>query len=304
MIIDYNNTLIYRLVCKDLTITDCYIGHTTNMIKRRQKHKADCKKINSYVYRFIRENGEWTNWEMIKIEDYPCKDRNDASKRERYWKEYYNATLNTNTPSRTIEEYRFDKYTEKLNREADERKRQDKLIREKYPRYLFYKCKNCCQYKEYILFNPILDDNGNYKFICDIKDANSNKVYAINDKKCIDCYNRTNEYIKPFKQHYKTILHDCKIDCACGLNYFTGFNTNATEIGQRYITAHMNSKKHKDWVALQAIKDKDKDILKCLQHLQKKQLIEICKVNNIYGMTNSKKANIITEILKYKDIKL
>ena len=42
------------------------------------------------------------------------------------------------------------------------------------------------------------------------------------------------------------------------------------KIGKVPINAHMNSKKHKDWVALQAIQDKDKDILKYLEHLQKK----------------------------------
>ena len=39
---DYNNTIIYRIVCKDANITDCYVGHTTNMVKRRQQHKHTC----------------------------------------------------------------------------------------------------------------------------------------------------------------------------------------------------------------------------------------------------------------------
>ena len=27
--IDYSNTIIYRIVCKDTNITECYVGHTT-----------------------------------------------------------------------------------------------------------------------------------------------------------------------------------------------------------------------------------------------------------------------------------
>ena len=31
-IIDYSNTIIYKIYCKNETITDIYVGHTTNFL--------------------------------------------------------------------------------------------------------------------------------------------------------------------------------------------------------------------------------------------------------------------------------
>jgi hypothetical protein len=36
--INFSKTIIYKIVCNDLTITDVYVGHTTNFIKRKAKH--------------------------------------------------------------------------------------------------------------------------------------------------------------------------------------------------------------------------------------------------------------------------
>ena len=44
--IDYSKTIIYKIVCNDLNITDVYVGHTTNFIKRKARHKYDCNNIN------------------------------------------------------------------------------------------------------------------------------------------------------------------------------------------------------------------------------------------------------------------
>ena len=41
------------------------------------------------------------NWSMLEIEKYPCKDRNEAQVRERYWIETLNANLNKQVPTRT-----------------------------------------------------------------------------------------------------------------------------------------------------------------------------------------------------------
>ncbi len=108
--IDYSNTIIYRICCKDTSITDCYIGHTTNFINRKNGHKTACinennKKHNYNVYQFIREKGGWDNWDMIEIEKFNATDSNDACKKERYYIELLNANLNMVIPTRTREEY-------------------------------------------------------------------------------------------------------------------------------------------------------------------------------------------------------
>jgi hypothetical protein len=100
-----------KLVCKDINITECYVGHTTDFKSRKKSHKFNCvnsvsKGHNFYVYQFIREHGNWQNWDMIEIEKFPCNDSLDACKRERYWVEYYKATLNSNIPSRTVQEWK------------------------------------------------------------------------------------------------------------------------------------------------------------------------------------------------------
>ncbi len=108
--IDWSNCAMYRIVCKNPEIKECYVGQSTNLIKRRNKHKScctnsNCKEYSYPVYSFIRENGGFDNWEVILIEYYTCNNREEASARERYWKEFYNATLNVYVPGRGQKEY-------------------------------------------------------------------------------------------------------------------------------------------------------------------------------------------------------
>ena len=56
------------------------------------------------VYQTIRNNGGCINWSMIKVEDYPCSDKLEATKQERYWYEFLNADLNSVIPYRSNEE--------------------------------------------------------------------------------------------------------------------------------------------------------------------------------------------------------
>ena len=107
---NYDKTHFYKLVCRDLDIKDCYVGHTTDFIKRKSDHKARCNNshnrgYNLPVYKFMRENGGWENIEMILIETLQCENAMDARKKERTFKEELNATLNGNVPSRTFAEY-------------------------------------------------------------------------------------------------------------------------------------------------------------------------------------------------------
>lgn len=100
---DYSNTIIYKLCCNDPTITDIYVGHTTNFVQRKHCHKTSCcnekdKKHKQYVYEFIRNNGGWDNWNMIQIEIVNCKNKRDAEAVEHYWIEKLHAVLNSNKP--------------------------------------------------------------------------------------------------------------------------------------------------------------------------------------------------------------
>ena len=100
---NYNNTIIYKIVCNNLHITDCYVGHTTNFTKRKSQHKYVCNTIthkyyNLKIYMAIRANGGWTNWSMIEIEKFTCLDSNEARAREHHWYEVFHAKLNSIRP--------------------------------------------------------------------------------------------------------------------------------------------------------------------------------------------------------------
>jgi hypothetical protein len=101
--IDYSNTLFYKISCKDTSVTDLYIGHTTNFVQRKSGHKRGCNNpkyanYNLKLYRIIREHGGWTNWRMDIIAHHECKDLSDARKREQEYFILYNATLNSIEP--------------------------------------------------------------------------------------------------------------------------------------------------------------------------------------------------------------
>ena len=110
LLANYKNTVIYKIICKDKTITDIYIGHTTNFKQRNKLHKSTCnvvslKGYNYKIYKIIRENGGWDNWNMTIIEEYPCESVNEARERERYWIEKESSQLNVTLPNRNKKEY-------------------------------------------------------------------------------------------------------------------------------------------------------------------------------------------------------
>jgi hypothetical protein len=111
--IDYAKNFNYKIVCKDLSITDSYAGASTNWPKRKNSHKSNChneksKEYNKKIYTFIRDHGGWENWEMILIEYFPCKTQLESAQRERFWTETLKATLNCNVQGRTNKEYKAD----------------------------------------------------------------------------------------------------------------------------------------------------------------------------------------------------
>jgi len=111
--INYSNSFIYKLVCRDTTITNCYVGSTTCMVKRKQQHKGSCnnenrKDYNLYVYQFIRNNGGWINWDMVVVEKCSFETKYQLHSKEREVMELLKATLNRCVPTRTIEEYKAD----------------------------------------------------------------------------------------------------------------------------------------------------------------------------------------------------
>lgn len=108
--VNYNNSIIYKLCCKDINVKDIYVGSTTNFIRRKCEHKSKCNNINDKyynlnVYQFIRDNGNINNWDMVLIEEFECNNKLELHKRERYYIEQLGATLNSNIPNRSKNEW-------------------------------------------------------------------------------------------------------------------------------------------------------------------------------------------------------
>jgi hypothetical protein len=101
--IDYSNTIIYKITCKDENISDVYVGHTTNFVERKKRHKNDCTNINSHsyntkLYKVIRDNGGWDNWNMEVVETCICNNSYEARKKEYEYFILLNGTLNSIKP--------------------------------------------------------------------------------------------------------------------------------------------------------------------------------------------------------------
>ncbi len=101
--IDYSNTIIYKITCKNPNVNDLYVGHTTNFVQRKHSHKQSCinDKSPNYkckVYEVIRNNGGWDNWNMEIINFFNCQDHYQARQKEQEYFVSLNATLNSIEP--------------------------------------------------------------------------------------------------------------------------------------------------------------------------------------------------------------
>jgi len=178
MPIDYSKTVIYKIFCKDLNITDIYIGSTTDFNKRKNQHKNDCnnenyRKYNIKLYQFIRNNGGWDNFEMIIVEEYSCNSKLEAEIKERYFIEELKSNLNCIIPTRSKKEYYQDK---------------KKIIKEVH--------------KEYYLNNK--------EKIKEVQKEYYKKYYENNKDKILEKFNCEcgGYYTKPNKnRHLKTKIH-------------------------------------------------------------------------------------------------
>ena len=142
--VNYGEGLIYKICCKDASITDEYIGSTCNKHRRKQQHKLycdneNCVKYNYPVYQFIRNNGGFDNFDLIIIEEYPCENKNQLETRERYWIEERKPTLNKIIPTRNMREWRvankdkIDEYNREYRPNYYEENRE--IVKEKSRKY-------------------------------------------------------------------------------------------------------------------------------------------------------------------------
>lgn len=88
---DYSCAVVYKIVCKDTNISFVYVGSTCNYRMRLSHHKSDYFNVNSPryklpLYEFMRVNGDWTNFEVVIVEEFPCNNKRELEEREQHWK--------------------------------------------------------------------------------------------------------------------------------------------------------------------------------------------------------------------------
>ena len=211
----YQNGLIYKIVCNDTSVKECYIGSCCNFTRRKAAHKSCCNnekspKYNQKKYKFIREHGGWCNWSMIQIKSFPCDNKRKLEAEERKELEINGGSLNCNIPHRTLKEY--------------------------YQNYQKYREKN----KE-----QIVDYQKEYREINKEKIAENHKKYYQENKEKITEYHKkryndnkekvkekVNEYRKKNKQQIAEYNKE-KITCECG-----------SLVSNINLSRHKKSKKH------------------------------------------------------------
>ena len=167
---DYSKGKIYKIICN---ITgNIYIGSTINDLSvRLAKHKCD-----SHSSKEILENNDY---QILLIEEYPCKSKEELLWRERYWIENNNC-VNVKKPIITEEELM-------------EKKR--KIAKEQY-------LKRPIEYKEYKKkYDKEYREKNNEK-----KKENNKEYYEKNKEEIIcECGCITTKFNK--SRHIKSLKH-------------------------------------------------------------------------------------------------
>lgn len=140
--------------CKNENITDCYIGSTINLCSRKKQHKSVCKtpenkSYNFKVYKFIRDNGGFDNFEFSIIKEIEINNKTELKQHEAEQYNLLNPSLNCNNPLIQIDmkEYQKEYYKEKYQDYHKQRYIQKKEE---------YKARNTNRYK---LFKFILENH-------------------------------------------------------------------------------------------------------------------------------------------------
>lgn len=90
---------IYRIICKDESVHDCYVGHTSKPIATRlYHHRKTCENSqyryhNKKLYRFIRTHGGFDRF-TVQILEQGTMTKLQARGREQHYIDLYNPGLN------------------------------------------------------------------------------------------------------------------------------------------------------------------------------------------------------------------
>jgi hypothetical protein len=209
--IQYNKSTIYKLCCKDANITEIYIGSTTNFRLRKSQHKCfcnneKCKQYDYKVYKFIRQNGGFNNWEMIEIEKVNATDKKDLHKNERRVIEELRPVLNCRIPCQTQKEYYIENIDKIKEQKKEYRTKNIDIFKEREKEY---RAKNSDKIKEREKEYRAKNSDKIKEREKEYRAKNSDKIKEQNKEK-IDCecgFNITKRHIVRHKKSQKHIKY-------------------------------------------------------------------------------------------------
>jgi len=270
---DYSKTVIYKICCKDPSIIDIYVGHTTHLINRKYNHKTNCcnsalPNYNVFVYQFIRDHGGWDNWDVIPIEEVSCKNKIEALIKERYWIETLKATLNCNNSFATKEE------KDKQKQDWYENNK-EQILQKKKENYEENKEEILEKVKIYSEQNKekIVEYQKEYREINKEKLSEQKKIYRETHKE--EAAKANKEWKEKNKDYIKE-KNSQIINCECG-NQFTFINK----------CRHLQSKVHIEYqnqlcgIIKPVLSEEEK------QKLEEEKLIKMKEQQKIYRDTHS-----------------
>ena len=89
--VNYANSVVYKIMSLDPEIDDVYVGSTTDYKNIKINHKSNCNNqysryYNRYVYEFIRKHQGWSNWRILIVKRYPdITSKKELLKKHRKW---------------------------------------------------------------------------------------------------------------------------------------------------------------------------------------------------------------------------
>jgi hypothetical protein len=234
----YENGKIYKIV--DNTSDNIYIGSTCKRLcQRMAQHRSNYKAYLSGKYHNVSSFDILKNnsYDIILIESYPCNNKEELRKRERYYIESMNC-CNKNIPMRTQVEYREDNI-EHLKQYKKEYQNENK------EKLLEYQKEYQKENKEKILEYQ----KGYQKEYYESNKVNIKKYRNNNKDKIKDYYENNKDKIKEQKKEYYKQNIDkikensqTKISCVCG-----------SVICKHIKARHEKTKKHTDYILKQTL---------------------------------------------------
>ena len=198
---DFSKTIIYKIVPLNECLNYCYIGSSTDLNLRINNHSSNCNNTNStaynrYLYKIIRENGGWSNWELILLEKYPCNNEIEARQREQYYINKLNANLNSIRAYRTEEEKIEQQYSDN---------RTEEQLKEKSKKY-YHSHKEDCNKKSQIYYS----NNKEYF------EKKRKEYYALHKEELYAKKKEKIQELKKFNEDNNVAIISEKINCICG----------------------------------------------------------------------------------------